>query len=151
MNQFVRSVEIRWADLDPNFHLRHSVYYDWGAYSRITFLTEQGITAQFMQQHAFGPVIFREECVFRKEIRFGDKVTIDLQMLKAYKDGSRWTMQHNIIKNDDTVAAIITLDGAWIDMAKRKLTLPPKEVYDSFMQMPKAPNFEWTEKEKQNP
>ena len=47
-----------------------------------------------MQRLHIGPIIFREECVFKKEIRLGDKITIDLHVDKAKKDYSRWTIQH---------------------------------------------------------
>jgi len=143
MNQFNVSVEVRWADLDPNFHLRHSVYYDFGAYCRIQFLAAHHITAQFMHQQHFGPIIFREECVFKKEISLADKVRIDIQLVKAKKDGSRWTMQHQIFKNDEIPAAVITLDGAWMDTVKRKLVVPPPEVQVTFELGPKAAGFEW--------
>jgi acyl-CoA thioester hydrolase len=146
MNSFTCSVEVRWADLDPNFHLRHSVYYDYGAFCRIQFLGSYSITAQFMHQHGFGPIIFREEAVFKKEIRLEDKITVDVQLVKASRDFSRWTMQHHIFKNNEIVAAVITLDGAWIDTTKRKLTVPPPEVTRAFELAPKAENFEWIEK-----
>jgi acyl-CoA thioester hydrolase len=144
MNQFNTSVEVRWADLDPNFHLRHSVYYDYGAYCRIRFLASHGITTQFMQERHFGPIIFREECVFKKEIHLSDTVTIDLKLLKSRKDGSRWTMQHQIFKNNEIVAAVLTLDGAWMDTQKRKLAIPPAEVQQTFELGPKTDGFEWT-------
>jgi acyl-CoA thioester hydrolase len=146
MNNFIRAVELRWSDLDPNFHLRHSIYYDYGAYCRIEYLKQHGITAQLMRQHNFGPIIFREECIFKKEIRPDDKITLDLTLVKANHDYSRWTMQHNIFKNNEIVAAIITLDGAWIDVVQRKLTVPPQEVFKGFEVMPRAPHFEWIEK-----
>jgi acyl-CoA thioester hydrolase len=146
MNNFITPVDVRWADLDPNFHLRHSVYYDYGAYCRIQFLAAHNITAQFMHQHGFGPIIFREECVFKKEIKLEDKITIDLKLLKASHSYSRWTMQHHIFKNNEIPAAIITLDGAWIDTIKRKLTMPPPEVVNSFEMAPRPENFEWIEK-----
>lgn len=38
MEKFIQEIQLRWSDLDPNFHLRHSVYYDWGAFCRIEFL-----------------------------------------------------------------------------------------------------------------
>ena len=144
MSEFNTSLEVRWSDLDPNFHLRHSVYYDYCAYCRIAFLAAYHITAQFMHRHHFGPIIFREECVFKKEIVLADKVTADIKLLKSRKDGSRWTMQHQIFKNDEIVAAIITLDGAWIDTVQRKLTIPPTEVQQTFELGPKAAGFEWT-------
>ncbi|GAC1454393.1 MAG: hypothetical protein NVSMB7_16690 [Chitinophagaceae bacterium] len=145
MSQFNIPVEVRWSDLDPNFHLRHSIYYDYGAYCRIRFLASYNITALFMQEKRFGPIIFREECVFKKEIQLPDAVTIDVKLLKARKDGSRWTMQHQVFKSNEIVAAVLTLDGAWMDTEKRKLTIPPPEVQQTFEQGPKADGFEWVE------
>jgi acyl-CoA thioester hydrolase len=143
MNSYIKPIEIRWADLDPNFHLRHSVYYDYGAYCRISFLEEKGLTAAFMAKHHFGPILFREEAVFRKEIRLGDTITIDLQLLKARRDQGRWSIQHRIIKNDGILAAVITVEGAWIDVLQRKLTTPPESVREVFENMPRSEQFEW--------
>lgn len=142
MNQFSRGVEVRWADLDPNFHLRHSVYYDYGAFCRIEFLNLHGITTAFMQQHHFGPIIFREECVFKKEIRSSDSIIITLSVPEARPDMSRWTIRHHIYKQDKILAAIITLEGAWMDLEKRKLTIPPPEVVAAFALAPKAAELE---------
>ena len=44
MNVFEKKPEIRWSDLDPNYHVKHSAYYDYGAYSRISFFNDHGIT-----------------------------------------------------------------------------------------------------------
>jgi acyl-CoA thioester hydrolase len=143
MENFIKEVQVRWSDLDPNGHLRHSVYYDWGALCRIDFLYEHGLTAGLMQQFHFGPILFREECVFRKEIRLGDKVMIGLKLLKARKDYSRWSIQHDIIKNDDVVSAILTVDGAWLDTVKRKLATPPQKIPDVFSKMPVDEGFHW--------
>jgi acyl-CoA thioester hydrolase len=141
-NTFIIPIQVRWADLDPNYHVRHSVYYDFGAYSRICFLNENGITSSFMAEHHFGPILFKEECLFRKEIKLGDAVTIDLQLLKAKHDHSRWSIQHLIHRNNEH-AATLNMDGAWIDTLKRKLTIPPELAYDTFEKMPRAANFEW--------
>ncbi|NML21045.1 thioesterase [Pseudoflavitalea sp. G-6-1-2] len=143
MSAFLKPLEVRWSDLDPNFHLRHSVYYDYGAYARISFLEEHGLTAAFMAANQIGPILFREECVFRKEIRLGDTITIDLELLAAREDQSRWSIRHNILKNGDTVAAILTVEGAWMDVAKRKLTAPPEKVLEVFNNMVKTPEFKW--------
>ena len=143
MESFIKELQIRWADLDPNFHLRHSVYYDWGALSRIEFLYAYGLTAELMAQHHFGPILFREECIFKKEIRLGDKITIGLKLLKARRDYSRWTIQHDILKNNDVISAILTVDGAWLDTHKRKLAVPPSQVSGVFSQMPVDEKFQW--------
>jgi len=143
MDKFTKDIQVRWSDLDPNFHLRHSVYYDWGALSRIEFLYAHGLTAEVMNQLHFGPILFREECVFKKEIRLGDKVTIMLALSKARRDFSRWTIQHDIIKNGDILSAVLVVDGAWLDTHVRKLAKPASQVTDVFSRMPTGENFQW--------
>lgn len=126
MTEYFKQIEIRRSDLDPNFHLRHYAYYDFGAYSRISFMNEHGITPQVLAHEHIGPIIFREECVFKEEIKLGDQVKINLKLEKVKDDFSRWTMVHQIWKNEDTLSAVITVDGAWMDTDNRKLITPPK-------------------------
>ena len=143
MKEFNRSIQLRWSDLDPNFHIRHSVYYDWGAFCRIEFLNEFGLTSQVMKELDFGPILFREECIFRKEIRSGDLVMISLEITKSKSEFSRWSIRHNISKDTGILCAILTVDGAWMDVTKRKLASPPEKVHEVFELMPKAQEFEW--------
>jgi acyl-CoA thioester hydrolase len=143
MDVYSKRVEVRWSDLDPNYHLRHSVYYDWGAYLRLAFLNEHGLTPSIMNQSHFGPILFREECVFKKEILFGDIIEINLQLIKSRKDFSRLSIIHQIWKNTDILSAVITVDIAWIDTKIRKLAAPPTLIQQVFEVIPKTPNFEW--------
>lgn len=145
MESFLRPIQVRWSDLDPNVHLRHSVYYDWGALSRIEFLYSLGLTSAVMQENHFGPILFREECVFKRELHLGDQVTINLVLLRAKRDYSRWGIRHEIIKNGNTISAVLTVDGAWINIQERKLFVPTSLVSDVFSQMPRAAEFEWTD------
>ena len=146
MQDYIRPVEIRWADLDPNFHLRHSAYYDFGAYSRICFLTDAGFTPAVMMHHHIGPVLFREECSFRKEIHFGDDISIDLQLDKSNSNFSRWIMKHQIFKNTTILCATIIIEGAWIDTKLRKLTVPDILFAKAIDSMPKTESFAFSEK-----
>lgn len=141
MSVFEMPVQIRWSDLDPNFHLRHSVYYDWAAMCRIQFLVQHGLTPALMQKLQFGPIIFREEAVFRKEVKFGDDIRINMHLVKGRKDYSRWTIAHEIKKGDGTLCAVVTIDGAWLNTAERKLFIPPAEVAAVFEKMPHGENF----------
>ncbi|MBZ4190952.1 acyl-CoA thioesterase [Niabella beijingensis] len=145
MERFIKELQIRWSDLDQNGHLRHSVYYDWGAYCRILFLSGQGLTATRMMELQVGPVLFREEAVFKKEIRLEDAVFIDLELTASRRDFSRWAVQHRIYKGDQVLAAVLHLEGAWMDTNKRKLTAPPPEVADAYAAMPLAADFRWQE------
>ena len=138
---YIKQVEIRWSDLDPNFHLRHSAYYDFGAYCRISFLNEHGITPPVMFQHSIGPVLFREECIFKKEINFGDNISVHLKLASVSPDFRKWTMLHEIWKNEEVLAAIIILDGAWMNTQLRKITSPPEIIRAAFEAIPKTENF----------
>jgi acyl-CoA thioester hydrolase len=136
MEIYKTPIQIRWSDLDPNAHLRHSVYYDWGALCRVQFFFDLKLTTTVMHELQIGPVVFREECLFKKEIHMGDEITIDLHLIKARRDISRWSIRHTIYKNGNIVAAILTVDGAWIDLTKRKLAAAPPFIIDVFGAMP---------------
>ena len=73
----------------------------------------------------------------------GDDVTIDAKILKARRDFSRFTIQHEIKKDTETVAAIITVDIAWMSAITRKLAVLPEEESKLLMHGPFAENFQW--------
>ena len=141
MSAFTVKAEIRWSDIDPNFHVLHSKYYDYCANARMTILTNYGITMQTIQEEHVGPILFREECVFKKELQFGDGIEIHVKLLKADKDFARWSFVNEIWKNGDTLAAVVTVDGAWMDTVKRKLALPPDKFKEAFNKIPKSENY----------
>ncbi len=143
MDNFLFPIQLRWADIDANFHVRHSVYYDWGAMCRMEFLRAMGLTETVFHQLQIGPILFREESRFKRELQMGDTVAIDLHLLAARRDFSRWTIRHQLFKNGDTLAATLTVDGAFLDTRLRKLAIPPALAGDTFDAMPRAAEFTW--------
>ncbi len=142
MSTFSKELSIRWSDLDPNFHLRHSAYYDFGAQHRIEILSQEGLTMKVMQEQNFGPIAFREECVFRKEIHLGDKIVISTKIGKMRDDASRWTIVHDLHNQDGVLCAKITIDGAWMDTKLRKLAVPTPAIALQVMNaIPKTEDF----------
>ena len=143
MGTFTKEISIRWSDLDPNFHVRHSAYYDFGAQHRIEILEQLGLTMKAMQMEHFGPVLFREESVFRREIRLNSKVFINTKIGKMKADASRWTIVHELKNENDELYATISVDGAWIDTKLRKIANPtPQIAVDVMNNMPKTTDFE---------
>lgn len=136
MNAATVKSEIRWADIDANFHVLHSKYYDYCADARMKVLGNAGISMQLIQQYGVGPVLLREECVFKRELKFGDEVEIRISLQKAADDFSRWSFINEIWKNNDTLAAVVTVDGAWMDVVKRKLVAPPELFQQVFARFP---------------
>jgi acyl-CoA thioester hydrolase len=137
---FAMPIGLRWADLDPNGHVRHSVYYDWGAMCRVTFLEQQGVGLAWMARHAIGPVLFREEAKFTRELRLGDQLTIDLQLAAASPDGRKWRMRHRIFRAGE-LAATVEVDGAWLDLKARKIVVPPPDMVQAFEPLGRSDDF----------
>lgn len=100
MTAYSQPIQIRWADIDANRHLRHSAYYDYGAAVRMMFLSGHGLTTKKLEELQIGPILFREEAIFRREIILEDKIFIDVEMIKATPDLSRWSLRHNFLKED---------------------------------------------------
>lgn len=141
MTTFSKQLSFRWSDLDPNFHLRHSIYYDFGAQHRVEILAQLGLSLKVMQAGHIGPILFREECVFRKEIHLSDVIVMQTKMSKMKADASRWSIVHELYR-DDTLCAVITVDGAWMDTKLRKLANPtPQIVTAAFNTFPKTADF----------
>ncbi len=139
---FTKIISLRWSDLDPNFHLRHSAYYDLCAQQRIEVLYVLGLTLQVMQEQHFGPVLFREECVFKREIRLSDQVFLTARLARLTADGSRWTIRHEFTGSHGKIMALLTVEGAWIDTALRKIASPtPPIVLQVFDAIPRAEGF----------
>ncbi|NJN41615.1 MAG: thioesterase [Flammeovirgaceae bacterium] len=141
MEKFEVPIQIRWADIDANAHLRHSAYYDYGASMRMTALHKLGITLEKLKDECLGPILFREEALFRKEIKLEDHITIDIQLVKLKPNGQRWSLRHHIRKSDGTVAAIINIDGAWMDIRKRKLAEPNEYMKSIWNDCPRSDDF----------
>jgi acyl-CoA thioester hydrolase len=144
MNEYIKSVEIRWGDLDSNQHVTHSKYYELGAHTRMSFMLEHGCSLEEMNASNFGPILFREECVFRRELNVGEVVQVNMKLTKARKDGSRWSVLHEIIKPDGALAAVMNADLAWIDVTDRKLTVPALAAA-LIEKMPRSEGFHWTD------
>jgi acyl-CoA thioester hydrolase len=137
-------LNLRWSDLDPNFHLRHSSYYDLAAQQRIEMLDEYGITIELMKAEQVGPVLFKEQCEFKREIHLKSKIHILTKMSKMKKDGSFWSIQHEFISDVGKLHAMLKVEGSWIDVIKRKLAKPvPGFITLATERFPKTENFEY--------
>ena len=114
--------------MDANGHMRHSAYADFAADQRVVFLARHGFDLKRFAQLRIGPILFREETKFLKEIHIGEQIRVAGTLAHVSDDGSRWTILHTIYKEDGREAATITVDGAWLDLDRRKLTVPPAEL-----------------------
>jgi len=122
---------VRWAELDPNGHVRHSAYADFAADQRVQWLASLGYDLRRFAELRLGPILFREETQFRRELHSGEKIRVEGRLTEGTPDGGRWTIEHHIYKADGQLAATVTVDGAWLDLDRRKLTLPPADLSEA--------------------
>lgn len=146
MKTFEREIEVRWSDCDPNRHVRHSAYYDYGAHVRIRFFIEQGYAASKLDQLNLGPILFKEECSFIRELRPDDVIRINLLKGELAEDASRWVLHHEIFNQKGEKCAHISLKGAWMDLGARKLTIPPAGLAKAFHELPEGEPYTYQKK-----
>jgi len=150
MSSYSHTYEVTWANMDPNRHMRHSVYNDYAAQTRVAMFEEYGLPINKISTLGLGPVLFREETKYLKEIGLSEKITVTAQLTTMRKDGSRWTFLHHIFKENGQKAAEIIVDGAWLDLDKRKLGTPPDQMQKVIHRFPRTDNFEWMPESKKS-
>jgi acyl-CoA thioester hydrolase len=133
--------KVMWSHLDANMHMRHSAYADFAAQARIEILDEMGLDMKTFQKLHIGPILFREETTYLREVGVNETLTVTTELIKAKNDGSRWSIRHELFKADGVKAAVIIVEGAWIDVLKRKLATLPDELADHFMQIKRSADF----------
>jgi acyl-CoA thioester hydrolase len=143
MQTLSQNIQIRWADIDANRHLRHSVYYDFAAAMRMNVLSERGLTSKKLEEFMIGPVLFREEAIFKREILLEDKITLNLELVRTTPDFGRWSLRNSFFKGDGSLATILNVDGAWMNLNKRKLTAPNEFIQNIFENFPKSQDFQF--------
>lgn len=137
---FEQKISVRWADLDPNGHVRHSAYYDYGAQARVAYLQKHGFGIEWMARNGIGPVLFREEAKFMRELHMSDELSINVLITGLSEDHRKWSMRHEIRRGDE-LCAVLDMDGAWLDLKARRIGPPPQELIDVFEALPRSDDF----------
>jgi acyl-CoA thioester hydrolase len=132
----------RWADFDPNNHMRHSAYNDYAAEARVRMFNEYGLSLIEFNKLNVGPVLFREETNFRKEIRLSEDISVEVFLKGMSENGERFKFFHKIFKQDGRLAAEVEIYGAWLDLKERKLTDPPSIILNTLKDIERTADFE---------
>ena len=131
----------KWADFDPNRHMRHTAYADYAAEVRTRFFLQHHLTLNDFARLHIGPVLFKEESTYLKEIHIGEDISVTLELQAASQAFERWEFKHHIFNQKGELSAIVIAKGAWIDLQKRKLTTLPEAILSVLKAMPKSKNF----------
>lgn len=133
---------VTWAQMDPNQHMRHSAYADYCAQARLVAMQSFGLSLAFFKEQMLGPILFREELNYLREAHLNDELSVSCELIRSRKDGSRWSIRHEIFRTDGTKVAVVQVDGAWLDLRTRKLAQLPEVVLEKFSNLPKSVDYE---------
>ena len=140
MNVFYEG-QVLWSQMDANQHMRHSAYADFAAQARLNMLESVGLKLSKLFEYKIGPVLFKEELLYLREVGINEQLKITCEIIRSRPDGSRWSIRHELYRSDGVKASVITVDGAWIDTTRRKLTILPHELSQLFNRAPKSSDY----------
>jgi acyl-CoA thioester hydrolase len=117
--------EVRWADIDGNRHVRNTAFSEYATHARFQLLATKGFDQATLEEMRFGPVMMREEIRYRREVRFGDSLVVTVRSAGMSPDVFHWRVHQDILREDGKEAAVLKIQGGWIDLDHRSLVVPP--------------------------
>ncbi|MFD2600120.1 acyl-CoA thioesterase [Sphingobacterium corticis] len=133
--------QVLWAQIDANRHLRHSSYADFCAQARSNMLKKIGLSLTDFAKHQIGPILFREELIYHREVHLDEFIRVEVEMNKYNLKNSRFSFRHTIYKENGVKAAEVNVDGAWMDLKARKLTNIPADWQGYIQHIPKSDDY----------
>lgn len=133
--------QVLWSQIDANRHLRHSAYADFCAQARSNMLTKVGLSLDEFAENQIGPILFREELIYHREVKLDEYIKVSTELSKYNTTNDRFSFVHKIFKSNGQIAAIIHVDGAWLDLAVRKLTSLPENWKPILQSIPKSTDY----------
>lgn len=136
---------IRWADVDANQHMRHSAYADYAADVRMAMFESIGFTMKDFAEANIGPILFREEARYMREVGLGESIRVDCKVGGMSADGRKWMLKHVFWRSRGGVeepCAQITVEGAWLDMTTRRVVTAPAALLDAVGALERADDYQ---------
>ena len=134
--------EVRWSDLDGNRHVRNTAFSDYATHARFRLLAAHGFDQARLEALRFGPVMMREEIRYRREVRFGDELVVTVRCAGLSPDVSQWRVHQDVLRPDGREAAVLTIQGGWMDLETRRLAAPPAELAAILQGLPRTRDYE---------
>jgi len=140
-HSFSRSIRAQWSDMDQNGHMRTTAYLAAAEDVRMEFFDAAGFTMAEFTRRGFGPVIQSDDLRYRAELRLLDTAIVDLQLAGLSTDGARFQMRNTFTRLDGQPASTVTSTGGWLDLQRRKLTVPSADLLAILDQIDRTDDF----------
>jgi acyl-CoA thioester hydrolase len=142
VNEYSKTYEIRWSDLDANGHVNYATYINVAGDVRYHFFWEHEFPPERFEQLGMGPVYTAIQAEFLREVRLGETVTITYVVSGLSPQGGRWKVHHDILKSNGKKAVSLEIEGVILELTTRKPVLPSPELLQIFNLIPRGHNFE---------
>jgi len=139
---FEREFQVAWEHLDANGHAANIAFMQFAINTRFLYFASLGFTPADFAKHRLGPVVRRDEVDYFREVRFQDRVGVNLRLAGLSPDGSRFRIVNEIRRGDGELAARIVTTGGWFDLGARKLVAPPPPLADAMGSLERTDDFE---------
>ena len=130
-----------WGDMDFNSHMRNTAYLDKSADIRMMFFADNGFPMAKMATLRIGPVVSRDEVDYFREAGLMEALRVTIALAGLAGDGSRFAIRNEFYRADGKLAARVTSTGGWLDLAARKLVVPPAALLAALRSLPKTEDF----------
>lgn len=130
-----------WGEMDFNSHMKNTAFLDKSADVRMLFFAENGFPMSEFARLKIGPVILKDEVEYFKEVGLLQEIRVTLAIAGLAEDGSRFLMRNEILRTDGKLCAKVTSSGGWLDLAARKLVLPPDALLAALRSLPQTADF----------
>lgn len=124
---YYKNFNIRWSDIDANGHLAHSSYHELTADIRISLMNESYDVYKLIKKN-IGSILFYEEIYYFNEFLPIETIYLTLETAGLSYDGKFFKFYHNFYKKNGVHSASSKVIGSWMDLKKRKIIVPPKDI-----------------------
>jgi len=131
-----------WAEMDANAHMANTAYLSKCVDARMSFFKDNGFPVTEFAKRQIGPVVRRDELEYFREISLMESITVTLALDGMAPDGTRFRLVNEILTRDGKLAARVKSEGGWLDLAARKLVVPPPDLMAALNAMPRTAGFE---------
>ncbi|OPX54577.1 acyl-CoA thioester hydrolase [Oceanospirillum multiglobuliferum] len=125
---YEKTIEVRWSDCDANQHMRHSAYADFCAHTRVGFMHQVGINEKWLKEHGLGPVLFKEETEYFRELFMGELVRVTLEAGEPTGSEKSICVINHLYNAKGELAARHRAVFGWFDMTQRKVVKLPETI-----------------------
>jgi acyl-CoA thioester hydrolase len=123
-------IKVRWNELDANGHVNNMYYHSYFDQARIEAFADAGVDRTRMLELGIGPVIYRSEIDYRKELKHPDYALLSTWFVEGER-ARGVVMQTLESERDERLVATARFNGFFMDLRRGRPVPMPDEIRNS--------------------